>query len=137
MRIVDDAEHRRLLGRLRQQAQRGQEDQEPVTRRGVRFPERGAQRCRLAHWEVFDVPDHWAQQPLQRGERQWRFRLNALGPQDLHAGLAIRPSAVHQVGQQRRLPDTRLPADHQRTTPGAAGLGQQHQQAFLLPFPTV
>ena len=46
-------------------------------------------------------------------------------------------SAVHQVGQQRRLPDPRLPADHQRTTPGAAGLAQQHQEALLFPFPTV
>ena len=135
--IVHDAEHRRLLGGLRQQAQRGQEDQEPVTRRGVGFPERGPQRHRLPHREVFDVPDDRAQQPLQRGERQWEFRFDALGPQDLHAGLAIRSSPVHQVGQQRRLPDTRLPADHQRTTPGAASLGQQHQQAFLLPFSTV
>ena len=83
------------------------------------------------------MPHHRAQQPLQRGERQRRLRLDALGPQYLHARRDIRSSAVHQVGQQRRLPDTRLPADHQRTTPGAAGLVQQHQEAFLFPFPTV
>jgi hypothetical protein len=46
-------------------------------------------------------------------------------------------SAVHHVGQQRRLPDLRLPADHQRTTPGAAGVVEQHQEALLFPFPTV
>ena len=83
------------------------------------------------------MPHHRAQQPLQRGERQRRLRLDALGPQDLHARPDIRSSALHQVGQQRRLPDTRLPADHQRATPGAAGLGQQHQEAFPFPIPTV
>jgi hypothetical protein len=86
---------------------------------------------------VFDVPHHRAQQPLQRGERQRRLRLDAPSLEYLHAGLDIRSSAVRQDGQQRRLSDARLPADHQRTTPGAAGLVQQRQEAFLFPFSTV
>ena len=83
------------------------------------------------------MPHHRAQQPLQRGERQRRLRFDAPCPQYLHAIRDFRSSTVHQVGQQRRLPDTRLSPDHQRTTPAAAGLGQQHQQAFLFTFPTV
>jgi hypothetical protein len=139
MCIIDDAQHRGLLCRLRQQAQGGQEDQEPITRPGVGLPERRAQRSRLPRREVIDMPHHRAEQSLQRGERQrrLRLRLDAPGPQHLNARLDLRSGALNQVGQQRRLPDTRLPADHQRTAPRAAGLVQQPDEAFLFPFPAV
>jgi len=44
---------------------------------------------------------------------------------------------THQVGQQRRLPDTGLPPNNQHPAPTAASVAQQHQETFPFANPTM
>ena len=123
--VIDDAQHRCLLGCLRQQAQRGQEDQEPVTRPRYRFPRTppaGLSPARAGSRSTCRITGRSSRCNAAKGNGD---STRCPGSAGSACRLAIRSGAVHQVGQQRRLADTRLPADHQRTTPGAAGVVQQ------------
>ena len=103
--------------------------------RGVGFPERRPQRCRLPRGEVFDVPHHRAQQPLQRGERQRRLRLDALGPQHLHARLDIRSQRGppgRPAAPTSRHPAARGPPAHH---PGSRGPRPAAPRGVPVPVP--
>ena len=108
--VVDHADQRLLPGHLRQQAQHGQPDQEPVRRRaGGRRRTRSAARRAAAPGSRSSVVQHRRAQLMQPGERQLHLRL--------HAHRARHPAPVRpvdQVVQQRGLAHARVAAHHQR-----------------------
>jgi hypothetical protein len=89
--IIDHAQHRLLGRRLREQAQHGKADQEPVRNRpGIqaeRDTQRGSLRCRDGRQPV----KQRRAQLMQRSERQLHLRLNTGHPD--HAAVS---GALHQ-----------------------------------------
>ena len=115
--IIDHADQRAVAGRLGEQAQHGQADQEPVRRRADAEAERGPQRLLLRHRQMLGAIQQRRAQLVQPGEGQLHLRL--------HAGRAGHPAprrAPGQVLQQDGLAHARLPAHYQGpalTTPHA------------------
>ena len=118
--VVDEAEHRGLVGRRREQAEHAEEDQEPARTALRGLPERRPHRTRLHLGQLVGAVEHRLQQPLQRGEGQRRLRLDALGGQHPRAGRA----AAH-LGEQCRLADSGLAVQDECTT---APLGRVREQ---------
>ena len=117
--IVDDRQHRRLLGGLGEQGQRTQVGEVPLALPGA-LSERGAERSPLGTREVGEPVAERPQQPLQRGEREGGLRLHARRAEHPHPG-----RRVDRVCQQRRLAHTGYPADDQRAT--GAGARRIHE----------
>ena len=86
----------------------------------VRLAERGPQRSGLRRRKPVEDAEDGAQQPVQRGERQRRLGLHALGAQHLHVVAGGRD----QVLEQRGLPDAGLPVQQQRPGVPTAGAVQ-------------
>ena len=108
--VIDDADQRLRRGHLREQAQHGQPDQEPVRRRPGADPEHGPQRIALRTGQVPGVIQHRPAQLMQPGEGQLHLRLHARRarhPAPLLGGLS------GQVVEQDGLAHARLTADHQ------------------------
>ena len=106
--VVDQADQRLFPGHLRQQAQHGQPDQEPVRRRPGGQAERGPQRIALRHRQLPGAAQHRRAQLMQARERQLHLRL--------HAHHACHPAPVRppgQVIQQRGLTHARVATHHQ------------------------
>ncbi len=85
LRIIHDRQYRTVFGSLREQTQRGEENQEPVNTIGCDFPEGCLQCLGLRLGQPVAVLHDRAQQPVQCRERQRRFGLDPLGPQHQHA----------------------------------------------------
>ena len=81
LRVVDDAQQGTFLGRLGQQAEHGEADQEPIRRRPRGQAEDRPQRVTL-----------WAGQPLETIEQRYAQLVQA-GERQLHLGLDSRPPA--------------------------------------------
>ena len=75
--VVDQADQRPFLGHLRQQAQHGQPDQEPVRRRPGGLAERGPQRVALRYRQLPGAVQHRRAQLMQAREGQLHLRLHA------------------------------------------------------------
>jgi len=106
--VIHQADQRLLPCHLRQQAQHGQADQEPVRRRPRTQAECGPERITLRNRQTLQAIQHRRAQLMQPGERELHLRL------DTHCTLntaARRPPG--QVLQQRSLAHTRLADHHQ------------------------
>jgi hypothetical protein len=125
--VIHHGDDRAFLRGLTQQAQRRDEDNEPVRDGTLLLAERAAQRPRLRRRQPVQVRQHGAQQPVRRRERQRRFRLNALSPQHLRARRARR-----HVGQQRRLSDPRLAAHNHDPTAAGRRIREQRVKPSAL-----
>jgi hypothetical protein len=122
LRIVDDAAHGAVLGGLGQRRQGSHPDQERLDRRPLLQPERHPQRARLRNRKPLEAK-HRPQQPVQRGERQRRLGLDAMGAEHTYArhvrrGLLGRD----QVLQESGLADPRLTQNHQDRGPPGPGM---------------
>ena len=107
--VVDQADQRSFPGHLREQAQHGQPDQEPVRRRPGGQAERDPQRILLRHRQVPGAAQHRRAQLMQAREGQLHLRL--------HARRARHPAPARLPGhivQQHRLAHARVAAHHQR-----------------------
>src|SRR6266508_1986837 len=121
LRIVHQADQRPLLGDLREQAQRAHTDQEAVVAVGRGEPEGASKGGRLGAWKPLDMVEHGPGELVKAGEGQLRLRLDAEPPQ--HAQLPR--GTVGGVGEQRRLADTDLAANHECAAAQRARIGKQ------------
>jgi hypothetical protein len=71
--VIDHADQRLLSGRLRQQAQHGQAEQEPVRRRAGGQAERGPQRVPLRFRKQLRMIEHRRAQLMQPREGQFHL----------------------------------------------------------------
>ena len=113
VRVVDEAQQRLPLRRLGEQREHGERDEEPLVARAVGEAERAAQRARLRRRQPVGVAEDRPQQLVQAGVRDLRLGLDAAPAEHAHA----RRQAARLL-EQRRLADTRLPAEDED---GAAG----------------
>ena len=129
-RVVDHAQDRAALRRIRQQAQHRKTNEEPVGHRACAQPERGLQGLTLRRGQPIDRVEQRCAELVQPGERQLHLRLDAAGPQDGHVR-----SRAERVVEQRGLADPRLTAqDEYAATAGAAGF-EQLVESFALGLP--
>ena len=131
LRVVDDAQQGTFLRGLGQQAEHGQADQEPIRRRPRGQAEDRPQRVTLRAGQPVDTIEQRYAQLVQARERQLHLGLDPDGPLD---GQVRR--RCDQVLQQRRLPDPRLAANHQRPTRAPADVLDQAVQQSALVSPT-
>ena len=129
MGVVHHGKDRPVLCGFGKQAERAQEGEEPIAL-ALRLPQRGAQRPSLPGRQGLQAGAQRPQQPLQRGEGEWRLGLHALCAQDPEVGRG--PEGVRQ---QRRLSGPRHPADHEGAARRAPrGLDQGgDRRAFRVP----
>jgi hypothetical protein len=109
LRVIDQAQQRPVLRRLRQQSQHRQPDQEPVRRTPGAHPERDPQRVALRGRQALQPVQQRRAQLMQAGEGQLHLRFHPGGPGHPH----IRRRPDH-VLQQRGLAHPRLAPHHQR-----------------------
>jgi hypothetical protein len=128
--IVDDADQRRLLGHLGQEAQHGQPDEEPVRRLAAAHAERGAQRITLRIGDPIHAVQQWSTELMQAGERELHLGLDAGRRGDPAAR-----RARDEVLEQRRLADPRLAAHDQDATLARPDAVQQPVQRLALAAP--
>ena len=133
LRVVDDAQHGRVLGGLGQHRQGRQRHQERLHRDVVLLAERGPQRAGLRSREPVEGAEHGTQQPVQRGERQRRLGLQALRAQHPHVAAGVRD----EVLEQRGLPHPGLPVQQQGSGPAPAGVLDERGEASPLGVPPV
>ena len=130
VRVVDEAQHRPLLGELGQQRQTGGVDEEALLPSAVRQPERGLQRGGLWRGQAVDEAQGGAQQLLERGERQLGLRFHPARGQHVHLA-----RAGARVLEQDRLADPGLAAQRQRAAPRVAGRVEQCADEGALSVP--
>ena len=131
LRVVDHTQKRPLGGHLRQQAQHGQADQEPIRRRARFQAERGAQGGPLRLRQPVQTIQHRPAQLMQRGEGQFHLRLDP----DRPGHPQVRRLLDHVI-QQGGLPHACFaPHDQHRAAPGTHLLEQPVQDPALDPSP--
>ena len=121
--VVDHAQHEVLLGRGRQQRQGRHAHQERLHRRPVVLPERHPQRPGLRDGQLLPQPGQWAQQTMERRERQGRLDLETLRAQHRRV-----PGLVGELVEQGRLPHTRLAAHDQAASGSVSRLLDERSQ---------
>ena len=109
LRIVDDADQRPVLGRVRQQAQDRQADEEAIRGVAVAQAERGAERLALRVGEAVQAIDERRAELMQPREGELHLGLDARRPRD-----AEPRRAPHQILEQGALAHAGLAAQHQR-----------------------
>ena len=105
LHIIDQAHERTLLGRLGQQTQDREGNEEAIRCSAVVQPERRPQRVSLRARQPVELAEHRRAQLMQPGERELHLRLNPRDPGD-----ATLRGPLGDVLQQRRLADPRLAA---------------------------
>ena len=120
MRIVDEAQQGPLRGDLRQQAERGQGDEEAVRRWSRRQPEGDAQGVLLGLGQRAELREHRRAELVQSGEGQLHLGLDTRDLRDSEAGRL--PGAV---AQERRLAHSGLTTDDEDRALAATGIVQQ------------
>ena len=133
LRVVEDAQHGRVLGGLGQHRQGREGRQERFDRDVVRLAERRPKRSGLRRRDPVEDAEDGTQQPVQRRERQRRLGLHALGAQHPHVAAGGRD----EVLEQRGLPHARLTVQQQRAGAPAAGVVQERGEASPLVAPPV
>ena len=108
LRIVDRTQKRLLLGRIREQAERRQADDEAIRRLAVAEPERHTQSLALGRGQSVEPTEHRRAELVQAGKRELDLRLNSDRPQQPQVRRRI-----DRVVQQRGLADARLSAHHE------------------------
>jgi hypothetical protein len=130
LHVVDQAHQRPLDGRLGEQRQDRQTDQEAIRRAPFTQPERGLQRILLRTGQALQPIQHRRAELMQPGERELRLRLDASDTRDA----TPRRRAAHVV-QQRALADPRLTAQDHHGTMARPHLVQQPIQRLALAAP--
>jgi hypothetical protein len=105
LRVVDDAQERLLAGRLRQQTQEREPDEESIRRVCRPQPERHAKGLALRARQPLQPIHHRCAQLLKGRERELHLPLDADRPRDTEA-----QRRRDRVPQQRRLAHPRLPS---------------------------
>ena len=108
LRIVDRAEKRLLVGRIREQAERREADDEAIRCLAVADPERHAHCLALGVGQAVEPVEHRRAELVQAGKRELDLRLNSDRPQQPQVRRRI-----DRVVQQRGLADPRLSAHHE------------------------
>jgi hypothetical protein len=108
LRVVDDTHHWALFGRLAQQAQHRQADEEAIRRISRTQAERDRKRNALRIRQTPQAVPHPRAELMQPRERKLHFRLHT---RCADHSTPRRPT--HQVLQQGRLADAWLAAQHQ------------------------
>jgi hypothetical protein len=120
LRVIDHAQQRRLLCRLRQQAQDRDADQEAILHGGPREAEAAGKGRRLRLRKTRRQPEDRPDELMQRGEGDLGLCLDPTRAQHPHP---LRPLA--RVAEQRRLADARLaPHDQCAAARGPRGRDQ-------------
>jgi hypothetical protein len=101
--VIDDTQKRPLLGHLREQAQHGQPDEEPIRGDAGAQPEHDLQCLTLRSRKPREPSEHRCAQLMQTGVGQLHLGLHPDRPRDLDVRRRL-----DQVLQQRRLPDPGL-----------------------------
>lgn len=125
--VIDDAENGSDLGRLREQRERREADEERIGR-GARYQsESHAQRTVLRSRKTVQSRQERQEQLMRGGEAEMALRLNRHNSDDLHV-----TRLLYRIVQQRRLSDPGLPPQHLRAAPTAADAVQHGSQRLLL-----
>ena len=106
--VVDNAEQRTLLSRLREQGEERQPDEEPIRRRPFAQAERDLEGVALWWREALDRFEQRRTQLVQGGERQLHLGLDARSAKEPHVRGRFRG-----VVQKRCLPDPGFAAKDQ------------------------
>src|SRR5262249_25889333 len=109
LRIVNEAEHRAALCKLRKEREAPGKNEEALPRDADLESKRHTKRGRLRPGKPVDPPNSAADELMETGEGQLRFGLDRTRRQDFHVA-----SPLARVVQQRRLADPRLAAHYQR-----------------------
>ena len=120
LRIVDQAQHRLLLGRGGDQPEHCGRNEEAIGRRRRRQAERPGERRGLRLRNPVEESEDRPQQSVQPREREIRFRFHARRPQDAHPRRLL-----CDVAEQRALADAGLAADDERRALAAGGAAEQ------------
>jgi hypothetical protein len=128
--VVDHAQQRSALGRLGEDVESGQRDEEALgALRPALQPERAAEGLRLDGGDRVDAVEHGSQELVQRREGQPLLQLGPATHEDLHAA---RPRA--RLVEQGGLADPRRAAhDEDRAVRLAGGAEQVVDVVELLP----
>jgi hypothetical protein len=131
LRVVDDAQQRTLPGHLRQQAQHGEADEEPIRSVAGAQPEHDLQRVALRAWQKLEPVEQRPAQLMQAGVCQLHLRLHPDRPDD---GRILR--LPRDVFQERRLPDPGLSPHDQRPALPSADIPDEPGEHLALPSST-
>jgi hypothetical protein len=103
MCIINDNKERPFLGRLGQEAEDRQADQERIWGRPAREPKCDADRVVLGLRETVQKAEEWGTQLQKRRKRELHFRFDARRPGDL-----VLAPGLYGVPEQSRLADARF-----------------------------
>ena len=131
LHIVDQAHQRLRLGRLGQEAQHRERDEEVIRSGPFLQPEGDPQRLLLRAGQPVEAAEHGSAQLMQARERELHLRLDARRSHD-----AARRRAAQQVLQQRGLAYAGFAAQDQHAALTHSDAGEQPVQRFALAAPT-
>jgi hypothetical protein len=128
--VIDNSQERPLLGRLGQQAENGQTNQERI-RRGARDQsERDGKRLVLGLRETVRKVEERGTQLLSRRERELHLRFDPGRPGDPKLARSL-----DRILEERRLADARFAMHDQHAAAPAAHAVQQPVEHLALAFP--
>jgi hypothetical protein len=130
MRVVNNSQERPLLGRLGQQAEDGQSNQERVWRGARDESERDAKRLVLGLRETVQQVEERGTQLLNRCERELHLRFDPPRPGDPKLARGL-----NRVFEQCRFADARYAVHHHQDAAPAAHAVQQPVEHLALAFP--
>jgi hypothetical protein len=128
--VVDDAEHRRLVGGGREQAQRRSSDREPARGRRRADVERRCERRGLPLGEPFELRQDRPEELVQSCVGHLSLRLDTGCAEDDEA-----VALVERLPEKRGLPDPRLAADDEGAAVPAADRGEEARDQRPLGLP--
>ena len=127
LRVVDHAQHGPGLGRIRQQREHRQPDEERIGRRSGHQTEGHAQRAALRIGKALHRGQERHEQLVDGGEAEALLRLDGHRADDLHVSRKL-----HRIAKERRLAHARLTPEHQRTAHTLANTLQHPAERLLL-----
>ncbi len=127
LRIVEDAEKGRRLSHLREEAEHGETDEEPIRGLAGARPERRAERLLLGFRKVGDAVQERSAQLMEHRIRELDLRLHARRPGDDEA---VR--TLNEVTEQGGLADSCLAPKHQHFAAARDSAGQKLVQLLAL-----
>ncbi len=128
--IVDQADDRALVRRLREQPEDGEPDEEAIRRAAGAEAERPRERVPLRRRQPVPVLEHRPAELMQPGERELHLRFGARDADD-----ATATRLPGEVVEQDRFAHARVAADHQRAAAPGPHLGQELVERGAFPAP--